>query len=817
MTTLAEKYILDRTGINPDNLIENEIHSTIDLTTGILIPFFRNFFTESLIVKNSLNEILERNIDYVPIEFNQQASLLTGKEICTAIVLITNVDGNPITITYQVLGGPSSYGSDNLIAAYTDKVLPDSPIPWDEITDKPIEFSPVSHHLHDSEEIYGLEYVVKQLNRILTAIQVGSYSTLESLIGFIDTSLIKIKADAVHYLNENMSDRLEEFKNSFTKGTIGIDQIQNLLPSTEKDGYAISKINFNRNSIEEDKYVLLETLIGFKRGIYENFIRKDLTGLDLNSAKYGVPASFNLKNLSNGGIYNTISKSQSIETDTTFTENFYPDTLNVGSETSVLKLSNSLNSNDSDFLLVDRTNLNVYWGTLIEQLASIDLNWKLLILFNRIGTLGTTIYGHIADNLNPHHVTKAQINLELVENLPVVTETEVNNLESVRSYITFDTLLLFARKHFLQNGPGSPADPEYRNRFIVDNAVVVFSPAGKPSTTIIDPKVFGLDGVFPINSSIGWSINNGAPGGKFTVKHSLIGGPTTTKNYVLGPSGNYIGHLNTGTTVGLLQSIFTFSGGHIIVTNSLIQESTCVTTPPPPPPVVTPPPPIIPPPEINMIVTPSTVNKTADVGQIINELVGQVYAVKPTGVITPLTGTITPGIVITVGTDIVGGSYPITMSGAATVSGVNSASFRIMGENNKNADFTVNTNIVALKVPKLALGTSSTNIYFNNPETITVIASEGQPNTVLSLKAVFTYLSGSYKQIIENHSVTLNSAGTGTLNFQGGNPRWSRNGDGLPLGTWSVYVETVGITPNVKSRTIDRKFYGGTSGTGVGN
>ena len=35
MTTLAEKYILDRTGINPDNLIENEIHSTIDLTTGI--------------------------------------------------------------------------------------------------------------------------------------------------------------------------------------------------------------------------------------------------------------------------------------------------------------------------------------------------------------------------------------------------------------------------------------------------------------------------------------------------------------------------------------------------------------------------------------------------------------------------------------------------------------------------------------------------------------------------------------------------------------------------------------------------------------
>ena len=48
---------------------------------------------------------------------------------------------------------------------------------------------------------------------------------------------------------------------------------------------------------------------------------------------------------------------------------------------------------------------------------------------------------HVNSRDNPHNVTTAQLNLEHVENLPVVTQDDIDNETLARKYITFDMLL----------------------------------------------------------------------------------------------------------------------------------------------------------------------------------------------------------------------------------------------------------------------------------------------------------------------------------------------------------------------------------------
>ena len=48
---------------------------------------------------------------------------------------------------------------------------------------------------------------------------------------------------------------------------------------------------------------------------------------------------------------------------------------------------------------------------------------------------------HVNSRDNPHEVTALQLNLEQVENLPVVTQDDIDNETLARKYITFDTML----------------------------------------------------------------------------------------------------------------------------------------------------------------------------------------------------------------------------------------------------------------------------------------------------------------------------------------------------------------------------------------
>lgn len=573
MPTNLIEYELDPTGLEVSNLITNEVHNNVDTLTGIVIPKFGDFFTDGLVIRNNTNAILVRDVDYVPIEFNQEASLKYGKEICRGILVLTNKALSPFTITYQVLGGQRSYSNENLLAVLQDKILPPQPIEYAEIYDVPVQFPP-EHHLHDIDEVYGFEKIVAALNRVKVAIEVGSFPAFKSLMGFLDSSLLKIRIDMNAYLDDRMEEELQKFKDQFTKEYFGIENIPNLRRATEAEGYAVGAKSFLSTGIVENKLMTLEALVGLKKVFFESFIRKQMTGLDLSSAVYGAPTAVTIRDMSNRSTITVISKNSALLNEVPYDESVYPLELPDANEFIILKVSNGLSNGGGDIIGFDQIGKVIYHGNVAQGWSGVEISWKQNFAYDQLQALKATIQTHIEDEENPHETDKTQIGLDKVENLPVVTKQELDDITSVRKYMTFDSLMYFMRTHMLQNGPTSIVPENSQNKFLIDNAVVVFAPGGGCS---LDPKpvITGLNGTAPTNMTIGWSINGGKPNSKFIMTSGLIGREPTVKEFRLNANGSYVGYTNTGRYPGTIQSLFSFEGGESIMANTIVEMNDC--------------------------------------------------------------------------------------------------------------------------------------------------------------------------------------------------------------------------------------------------
>lgn len=180
MTALALRLNEDRTGNNPNNKIVNEPYVLSNKPTRSIAPINGPFFGESLIVMDGAR-ILSRGVDYQLVELHQEATLKTGKEIYSVILIINKDISSAGTVTYQALGGHYQY-NDAPIANLFQSVLNDNrPVDWTNIFNKPTEFNPTIHR-HLLDDIYGFEPVVDYLERIKRAITLGQTSIVLEIV-----------------------------------------------------------------------------------------------------------------------------------------------------------------------------------------------------------------------------------------------------------------------------------------------------------------------------------------------------------------------------------------------------------------------------------------------------------------------------------------------------------------------------------------------------------------------------------------------------------------------------------------------------------
>lgn len=480
MSILTE-YPLDKTGKELSNLIENEIHTEIDSFVKLIIPKFGSFYTEGLIVKDNNDNVLNLSVDYVNVEFNQKLSLLYGKEICTSILIINKDVQTPIKITYQAVGGDKSVNRNEVLQRYElllDRAYPD--LYWNEIIDKPIEFKS-EHHLHDINEIYGFEYITIALNRIKNAIDIGCFPSYQSLLSYIDAILLKLASNMSKYLDDNMNAAFLKFKEQFNKAYFDLDKLENLSAATELDGKNAGQRSFKQEDLVANKYMTLEALVGLKDTLYKSFVTMSSTNLGYSNAQYDLPEFKTVFNLNNCETISVISQEKARE-ERILNDDIYPKQISESDELVIKKLSNKIDNMQGNLLGVNINSRDLFLGSIRELKGKLNVGWTRHIPVEDLESLNKIIQGHITDYGiplgDPHEINKKQIELDLVENLAVVDKEDILALKSIHKYVTFDTLLYFMRAFLLQNGKVQPIPAESNNKFIIDNAVVVFTPAG---------------------------------------------------------------------------------------------------------------------------------------------------------------------------------------------------------------------------------------------------------------------------------------------------------------------------------------------------
>jgi hypothetical protein len=216
---------LDKTGANPNNRVEDEIHITPATTHRLILPKFGAFYAASVEVYATVQDqgvftdvLLTKGVDYYPAEMLHKTTAMVGKQVCaTILVSEPNIYTN-FKITYSALGGTDQVNRDNLLALVDQVVNPSTIYQWDDIANKPKGFPPAPH-LQDADDLYGLEYIVDSLQRLDEAIVTGDRQAHQTLIDKIEISkqgvmdgynpLIQDKSDLTMSLVKSANDTLD--------------------------------------------------------------------------------------------------------------------------------------------------------------------------------------------------------------------------------------------------------------------------------------------------------------------------------------------------------------------------------------------------------------------------------------------------------------------------------------------------------------------------------------------------------------------------------------------------------------------------------
>lgn len=269
MATKVIKYPLDTTGQSADNLVLAEPHVVPRDASRAFATFYGPYYTDTLVVRQKGNVTpLKLGTDYKPIMLYQDATMMLGLSVSAAIIITNKSLGSDFEIDYQVVGGPFSLSSNAVSDLFEALELDNRKVNWIDVLGKPVRFPPAPH-LHDADDLYGMEFVTEALENLRIAILTGDVASHEQIYNYIDrvkdliyididklnarvdgtvADIAKLRADLQALIDGDIADLKSRLaahiadKNNphaVTKAQVGLGNVQNYAMST------------NANSIDE--------------------------------------------------------------------------------------------------------------------------------------------------------------------------------------------------------------------------------------------------------------------------------------------------------------------------------------------------------------------------------------------------------------------------------------------------------------------------------------------------------------------------------------------------------------------------------------
>ncbi len=182
MATPVIRFALDPSGVSPNNLVINEVH-TLDANVRVraIAPRYGAFYSNSLVVRDLTTNTQLTPIQYSCVELLQDATMRFGQGVYMMILITDTTVSSSISINYQVVGGDYQNSADTVVTAWETLMGDNRPVDWSNVLNKPTQYPP-SLHEHLLTDVYGFQSVVLALERVRNAIALSDVPTLQAVI-----------------------------------------------------------------------------------------------------------------------------------------------------------------------------------------------------------------------------------------------------------------------------------------------------------------------------------------------------------------------------------------------------------------------------------------------------------------------------------------------------------------------------------------------------------------------------------------------------------------------------------------------------------
>lgn len=397
-------YPLDTTGISPDNLVQNELHTVTevnDVTYNLLVPVFAPFYLDNQelvhVAQDGTERTLIPDVDYYASLPYLAASNSIGKMLYGAWSINTRFAEGTIKVQYQTLGDKWTADANYVLEVLTAKAYNPRTVVWDVLTNVQDLFPPINHD-QNLQYVYDSGDFVEKLNRIAGAILQGGSGG--SGLGYVN-----------HFDNKDNP-------HETNKEQVGLSNVDNYATLTEAEVLG--------GTTDIDKHVLLSQLFRLPKlvDLLDHLLNKD-NPHETDKAQVGLDKVEN---------YSVVTQDEIDAQEPVNKYVLFKHLVDLGFFTEGPRVEQALNDHIADKENPHGVNKDQIGLSNVENLATAtDTEVQAGELIRKLFTLSQLVQHpaiqallqHAENKDNPHNTNKLQVGLGNVENYGTATDTEV--------------------------------------------------------------------------------------------------------------------------------------------------------------------------------------------------------------------------------------------------------------------------------------------------------------------------------------------------------------------------------------------------------